>query len=96
MRRSSRVSVGAGLVASAVVSCDRSSDLVLTGGCQADPMWLGQLINATPFGIQSPRQPGGWRCDYRNASTKQALEITAEVYCLSAPRAAPERHPTDQ
>ena len=91
VRRENRVSVGPGLVASTVVTCDRSTDLVLTGGCQADPMWLGQLINATPFGIQTPRHAGGWRCDYRNTGDKQSLEITAEVYCLAASRHAPSK-----
>jgi hypothetical protein len=82
VRREAKVSVAPGLVASAVVKCDRSTDLIVTGGCSADPMWLAHLINARPFGIQSPRQQGGWRCDYRNTGERQTIEVMAEVFCL--------------
>lgn len=84
IRREAKVSVGPGLVASAVVKCDRARDLIVTGGCSADPMWLGQLINALPFSMQDPRTPGGWRCDYRNTGEKQSIEVMVEVYCLPA------------
>jgi hypothetical protein len=82
VRREVKVSVGPGLVASAVVKCDRAHDMIVTGGCSADPMWLGQLINALPFSIQDPRTAGGWRCDYRNTGETHPIEVTAEVYCL--------------
>ncbi|HUH06144.1 MAG TPA: hypothetical protein VML75_29345 [Kofleriaceae bacterium] len=91
IRREARVSVGPGLVASAVVKCDRARDMIVTGGCSADPMWLGQLINALPFSMQDPRTAGGWRCDYRNTGEKQVIEVIAEVYCL--PGQEPARPP---
>ncbi len=81
MRRAHTVTVAAGLVASVVTRCDRATDVVITGGCTADPMWLGQLINAKPFGMTDTRVQAGWRCDYRNAGTKTSISVTAEVYC---------------
>jgi len=87
VRREARISVAAGIAASAVATCDHDTDLVITGGCSADPMWLAQLINAKPFGMASARSKGGWRCDYRNTSPKSEIEIVAEVYC--APRKKP-------
>jgi hypothetical protein len=81
-RREQRIVVSAGLVASAVVSCQRPTDLVITGGCSADPMWMAQLINAQPFGMTDQRTAGGWRCDYRNTSGAKSIEVLAEVYCV--------------
>ena len=81
VRREARVSVAAGIAASAVASCDHDSDLVIAGGCSADPMWMAELINAKPFGMTSARTKGGWRCDYRNTSPKSEIEIEAEVFC---------------
>lgn len=86
VRREARVAVAAGIAASAVATCDHDADLVITGGCQAEPMWLAQLINAKPFGVTSAHARGGWRCDYRNTSPETPIEIIAEVYC------APSRH----
>lgn len=80
-RRAKKIAVAAGLVASAVVSCDRVSDLVITGGCSAQPIWSAQLINNAPFGMADRRVKAGWRCDYRNTSSKKTIEVTAEVYC---------------
>jgi hypothetical protein len=87
VRREARTTVAAGIAASAVASCDHDTDLVVTGGCSAEPMWLAQLINSKPFGVTSARTPGGWQCDYRNTSPKTELAVTAEVYC------APKRKP---
>jgi hypothetical protein len=81
VRREARVSAAAGIAASAVATCDHETDLVITGGCSADPMWMAQLINSKPFGMTSKRTAGGWRCDYRNTSPKSEIEITAEVFC---------------
>lgn len=80
-RRAKKIAVAAGLVASAVVSCDRPSDLVIAGGCSATPIWSAQLINNAPFGMADRRVKAGWRCDYRNTSVKKSIEVTAEVYC---------------
>lgn len=82
-RREHRLVVGPGLVASAVARCDRATDLVVTGGCAAEPMWLGQLLSAQPFGMLVSTIQAGWRCDYRNTSEKSEIEIVAEVYCAA-------------
>jgi hypothetical protein len=82
MRRESRVSVGAGLVASAVASCEKSIDLVVAGGCFADPMWMAQLVAARPLGVGDGALASGYRCDYRNASPSSTIEVVAEVYCV--------------
>jgi hypothetical protein len=84
VRRETRVAVSPGMVASAVARCDRASDLLITGGCTAAPMWLGQLLSAQPFAMSDPRSAAGWRCDYRNTSTTNTIEIEAEVYCVRA------------
>ena len=83
MRREARVTVAPGLVASVVATCERARDLVITGGCYADPMWMAELVAARPVTLTDPRTPASWRCDYRNASTKQAIEVVAEVYCAT-------------
>jgi hypothetical protein len=84
VRRETRVTVSPGMVASAVAKCERASDLLITGGCTAAPMWLGQLLSAQPFAMSDPQSAAGWRCDYRNTSTVNGIEIEAEVYCVRA------------
>ena len=91
VRREARVRVGPGLTGSAVVRCDRRTDLVILGGCSADPMWLSSLLLSTPFGATDPRAQAGWRCDYRNTSDSSELDIIAEVHCAAQPR--PGRSP---
>ena len=81
-RKESRVSVGGGLVATVVASCDRSQDLLVTGGCYADPQWLAQLIATRPVGITDAANPASWRCDYKNTSPSTTIEIVAEAYCV--------------
>ncbi len=81
VRRSEKVTVAAGIAASAVATCDQDQDLVITGGCSADPMWLAQLVNSKPFGMTSSTSRGGWRCDYRNTSDASEIAIEAEVFC---------------
>jgi len=81
-RRESRISVGAGQVATAVASCARAADLVVTGGCYADPQWLAQLVAARPLAMTDGAAPASWRCDYRNTSPSSTIEVVAEVYCL--------------
>ena len=81
-RKESRISVGPGLVATAVASCDRAADLLVTGGCYADPQWLAQLVAARPLAMTDGASPASWRCDYRNASPSSAIEVVAEVYCV--------------
>jgi hypothetical protein len=83
--KEARLSVGATQVATAVASCDRASDLLVTGGCYADPQWMAQLVAARPVAMTDGGVPAAWRCDYRNTSPSSSIEIVAEVYCV-APR----------
>jgi hypothetical protein len=81
-RKESRISVGAGLVATAVASCERAADLLVTGGCYADPQWMAQLVAARPLAMTDGAAPSSWRCDYRNTSPSSTIEVVAEVYCV--------------
>ena len=82
VRKESRISVGATMVATAVASCDRAADLLVTGGCYADPQWMAQLVASRPVAITDATAPASWRCDYRNTSPGATIEIVAEVYCV--------------
>jgi Collagen triple helix repeat (20 copies) len=81
-RKEARISVGAGQVATAVASCDRAVDLLVTGGCYADPQWMAQLVAARPLAMSDGASPSSWRCDYRNTSPSSTIEVVAEVYCV--------------
>jgi hypothetical protein len=82
-RREHRVSVGAGLVATAVASCERASDLLVAGGCYADPQWMAQLVASRALAMTDQQNPASWRCDYKNTSPNSAtIEIVAEAYCV--------------
>lgn len=81
-RKEARISVGAGQVATVVASCDRAIDLLVTGGCYADPQWMAQLVAARPVAMTDGASPASWRCDYRNTSTSTAIEVVAEAYCV--------------
>jgi len=82
VRKEARISVGAGLVATAVASCDRAVDLLVTGGCYADPQWMAQLVAARPISMSDAAAPASWRCDYRNTSPSSTIEVVAEAYCV--------------
>jgi hypothetical protein len=82
MRREARISIGPGLVATALVSCERAGDLLVSGGCVAEPMWMAQLISARPIAVAETARAAGWRCDYRNTSPASNVEATAEVFCV--------------
>lgn len=81
-RKEARISVGAGLLATAVASCDRAVDLLITGGCYADPQWMAQLVAARPVAMADGAAAASWRCDYRNTSPSTTIEVVAEVYCV--------------
>ncbi len=81
-RKEARISVGAGQVATAVATCDRAVDLLVTGGCYADPQWMAQLVAARPLAMTDAAAPASWRCDYRNTSPSSTIEVVAEVYCV--------------
>lgn len=82
VRKEARISVGAGLVATAIASCERAADLLVTGGCYADPQWMAQLVAARPLGMADAASPASWRCDYRNTSPSSTIEVVAEAYCV--------------
>jgi hypothetical protein len=82
IRHEQRVSADPGLVVSAVATCDKNAELVVAGGCYADPMWMAQLIATRPLALGDLSQQAGWRCDYRNASPSSTIEVIAEVYCV--------------
>jgi hypothetical protein len=82
VRKEARISVGAGLVATAVASCDRAVDLLVTGGCYADPQWMAQLVAARPVSTTDGGAAASWRCDYRNTSPSSTIEVVAEAYCV--------------
>lgn len=82
LRKESRISVGPGLVATAVASCERAVDLLVTGGCYADPQWMAQLVAARPIAMTDGAAPASWRCDYRNTSPSSTIEVVAEAYCV--------------
>lgn len=82
VRKENRISVQAGLVATAIASCDRAQDLLVTGGCYADPQWMAQLVAARPLAMSDGASPSSWRCDYRNTSPSSTIEVVAEVYCV--------------
>jgi hypothetical protein len=86
LRREARISVGPGLVGSAVVKCEQPGDLVVLGGCKASPMWRAALINSAAFSANDLRSAGGWSCDYRNQSTESEIDIVAEVHCARPKR----------
>jgi hypothetical protein len=81
-RREAKVAIGPGLVATVVASCESPLDLVVAGGCAAEPIWMAQLINARPFGVGDAAAAAGWRCDYRNTSPSTTVEATAEIFCV--------------
>ena len=82
VRKEARISVGPGLVATAIASCDRAVDLLVTGGCYADPQWMAQLVAARPVAMTDGMSPASWRCDYRNTSPASTVEVVAEAYCV--------------
>lgn len=88
-RKETRVAVGPAQVATAVATCERATDLLVTGGCYADPQWLAQLVAARPVAISDGGAAASWRCDYRNSSPATTIEIVAEVYCVRARDSAP-------
>ena len=85
VRKENRISVGAGLVATAVAPCDRAQDLLVVGGCYADPQWMAQLVASRPVAMTDAANAAAWRCDYKNVSPSSTIEVVAEAYCV-APR----------
>ncbi len=81
-RKEARISVGAGLVGGAGGAGARAADMVVTGGCYADPQWMAQLVAARPLALMDQNTSSGWRCDYRNTSPTTTIEVVAEVYCV--------------
>ena len=78
-------SPGAGVsFATAVASCEHASDLLVTGGCYADPQWMAQLVASRPVAMTDSANAAAWRCDYKNTSPSSTIEVVAEAYCVAA------------
>lgn len=84
VRRAGKVSLAPGNAGTAVARCDRPTDVIVGGGCTADPIWRAQLLGTKPFRLNNDADRAGWQCDYRNTSTTAEIEVTAEVYCAAA------------
>jgi hypothetical protein len=80
------VTLAPGLAGTAIARCPRATDLIVAGGCSAEPIWRGQLLGSRPLLMTSEAEPAGWRCDYRNGASAGSLEIAAEAYCVAKPR----------
>jgi hypothetical protein len=66
-----------------VATCGRARELLISGGCYADPQWVAELVAARPLGMTDGDAASSWRCDYRNTSPSQTIEVVAEVYCAN-------------
>jgi hypothetical protein len=69
-----------------VARCDDITELVVIGGCGAEPMWRAQLMSSRPFAVTDSANAAGWTCTARNTSEKTELELVAEVYCAKTRR----------
>jgi hypothetical protein len=67
-----------------VARCDRPTDVIVGGGCSAEPIWRAQMLGSKPFRLADTADRAGWRCDYRNTSTTAEIEIAAEAYCAAS------------
>jgi hypothetical protein len=83
-RRESRITLGPGLVGSAVVECEREADILLTGSCRATPTWQALLLSSGAKAAHNMGQRALWHCDYRNQSSKNEVEVLAEAFCIPA------------
>ena len=82
-RRESRMDVAAGSAASAIAYCERTSDLLIHGGCAAQPMWRVHLLSSLPIAAHNKNVKAGWQCDVRNTSADKSVFVTAVAYCAS-------------
>jgi hypothetical protein len=76
-----RIQVGPGLVGSAVAKCPHPTDIIVIGGCSANPMWRAALVASSPFSASNTSSQAGWRCDYRNQSSESEITVTADLWC---------------
>ena len=77
--------LGAGQTGAVVAACRAGKDLLISGACQLQPVWLGALGQAGAINVADPRRAASWRCEARNLSPGQPVQITARVFCLPRP-----------
>ena len=77
-----QLTIGPGLSGAVVATCRDVKDLLISGHCGADPAWLGALGQAGGVELDAARKAAGWRCEYRNASSRRAITARAEVFCV--------------
>jgi hypothetical protein len=46
---------------------------------------MAQLVSSRPLAMLDAANPASWRCDYKNISPNNTIEVVAEAYCV-APR----------
>lgn len=74
--------LGPGQTGAVVAACRAGKDLLISGACQLQPVWLGALGQAGAINVDDPRRAAAWRCEARNLSPAQPVQITARVFCL--------------
>lgn len=79
---SAQLSIGPGLSGAVVATCRGEKDLLVSGHCGASPAWLGSLGQSGAVDMAVLEKAASWRCEYRNLSTKNALDIEANVHCI--------------
>lgn len=65
-----------------LASCRKAIDLLISGTCGAQPVWLGALGQGGAINVHLSDKSAGWRCEYKNLSHKNALAISAGAFCL--------------
>lgn len=79
---SATLRLGTGQTGAVVAACRAGKDLLISGSCQLQPVWLGALGQAGAIDVDDPRRAASWRCEARNLSPAQPVQITARVFCL--------------
>ena len=77
-----RLTVGQGQHGAVVVACADPLDLLISGNCAADPVWLGALGWAGAAELERVNRSASWRCEYRNLSSRRTLQIRSTIYCV--------------
>lgn len=81
-RASGRLTLSAGLNGAVVATCRKTTDLLISGGCAAEPPWLGALGRTSAVDLATKDRAAGWRCEFRNLSATRAITINAAAYCV--------------
>jgi hypothetical protein len=81
-RTTAQLRLAAGQTGAVVARCRKPGDLLVSGACNCAPITIGQLGNVGAIWASSARHKAGWRCVYRNRSTRRTTDISAVVYCI--------------